>query len=91
MHGISEQEWVDYLNLAFKGSAQERERLDRHLASCMDCRELYERILRTEQSLQAAGTEIRGGFPLDDEQLHFSLVKVLVRILDRRSGVEMNK
>jgi len=91
MHGISEQEWVDYLNLSFKGTAQERQRQDGHLASCMDCRELYKRILMTQQSLQDAGAEIRGGFPLDDEQLHLSLVKILVRILDKCVGAEMNK
>ncbi len=91
MHGITEEEWADYLDLAFKGSAQERKRLDSHLVNCMDCRELYQSILATEQSLQDAGEEIRGGFPLDDERLHFSLVKILSRILDKCAGIEMNK
>ncbi len=88
MHGITEQEWIDYLNRTFKGSARERQRLDQHLASCTECKELYERILHTVSSLKDAAAEIRGGFPLEANQVHASLVRVLVRILDNEASVE---
>ncbi len=80
MHGITEQEWMDYLDQRLAGSAYAR--IDAHLASCHKCREFQERMLRTEKSLAVAGVELKRGQPLDDEQLNLGLAKILARILD---------
>ncbi|SRR6266545_534849 len=87
-HGISEQQWLDYLDQQLDSG--ERARVELHLAGCVECREFHSRISRTVKSLQEMGVEMRHGFPLDDEQLHISLAKVLARVLDaeaRRDGL----
>lgn len=91
MHGISEQEWIDYLNEALSGGERDRDRLGAHLSACAECRELHGRIVFTVESLRGAGAEVRGAFPLDEEQLHASLVRVLARILDRYNGGAVRK
>lgn len=88
MHGISEQQWIDYLDQRLDDS--ERARIAVHLAGCPECREFHGRISRTVKSLQEMGAEMRRGFPLEAEQLHISLAKVLARVLDaeaRREGL----
>jgi predicted anti-sigma-YlaC factor YlaD len=80
MHGISEEEWVDYLDFALDGVA--REPLASHLGKCVECRRLCERMTLTVQSLREAGTEFRSGFPVDRERLYAGLAKVLARYLD---------
>ncbi len=81
MHGISEQQWIDYLDQRLLGG-DEHACIDAHLADCHECRELHRRMSRTVKSLQEMGFEVGRRFPVDEDQLHVSLAKVLARILD---------
>jgi anti-sigma factor RsiW len=77
-HGITEQDWIDYLEGEL--AAAERDRLESHLIGCVACWELYEQLAKTRLALQEAGEEARRAFPLTDEQLHAGMRRVLARI-----------
>jgi hypothetical protein len=85
MHGISEEEWVDYLDFVLDGEA--REPLASHLGECVECSQLCERMSATVKSLREAGAEFRGGFSVQREQLFAGLARVLARYLDSCAGV----
>lgn len=70
-HGISEQDWIDYLEDRLAPS--DRDRLESHLVGCLTCWELYRQIALTTQMLHEASAEIQLRFPLKDEQLHTRL------------------
>jgi hypothetical protein len=84
MHGISAEEWIDYLDRRLDGSA--RARIEAHMADCSKCREFYGRIESAVKSLEAAGSEIIRGLPLGDEKINLSLAKILARILDAEAN-----
>jgi hypothetical protein len=67
-HGITEQEWNDYLD----GCAPlpVRDRIEAHLTGCLSCWEFYEQMSGATEALQAAGEEARRELTLTDRQLH---------------------
>lgn len=71
MHGISEQDWIDYL--AEQLEPDERDRVEAHLISCLTCWELYGQLAETTQTLREASEELQPCFPLKDEQLYARL------------------
>lgn len=80
MHGISEKVWMNYFdeNIA----TDEKLRIDSHLSACPNCRDFYEKMVKTEISLKLAGVEIRNSFQVDEHSISINLAKVLARILD---------
>ncbi len=80
IHGISEQAWIQYLDKQLEVS--ERERIEAHLADCAECREFCKRMARTDEFLHRLADEHAERFPLQNEQLHINLAKVLARVLD---------
>jgi predicted anti-sigma-YlaC factor YlaD len=80
IHGISERAWIQYLDKQVEAS--ERERIEAHLAGCGECREFCKRMARTDELLHRLADEQAERFPLQNEQLHINLAKVLARVLD---------
>jgi predicted anti-sigma-YlaC factor YlaD len=80
MHGISERAWIQYLDQQLEAS--ERGRIDVHMVSCAECREFCRRMGRADELLHRLADERAERFPLQNEQLHINLAKVLARILD---------
>jgi anti-sigma factor RsiW len=80
MHGISEQQWIDYLDRRL--DAGESARVEAHLDTCAECRAFQARMARTSLSLREAGARVRGSFPVEAEQTHNALAHVLARVLD---------
>lgn len=83
-HGITEQEWNDYLD----GLAEPelRTRIEAHLIGCMACWEFYERLANVSTSLHEAGLEARGQMMIEDKRLHVMLRAVFTRL--RAAGAE---
>ena len=80
MHGISEQQWIDYLDRRLE--AGERARVESHLETCPECRTFHASMTRTTLSLREAGAQVRGSFTVEAEQTHNALAHVLARVLD---------
>lgn len=80
MHGISEQQWVDYLDRNLDGA--ETARIKAHLGACAECRKQHEGMLRTVRSLETAAARVRDFFPVEQERTHVALAHVLARVLD---------
>src|SRR5262245_16379169 len=79
-HGISEQEWIDFLDRRLDLVAHAR--IEAHLADCRECEGFYERLKRTMRSLEAAGMEINRSRPVADDRLNLGLARILARILN---------
>ena len=79
-HGISENDWIEYL----EGCAlpAERTRIDEHLFTCSQCQEFGRRMARTAEILKDVGEATRRHYGTQDKQLDISLAKVLGRVLD---------
>jgi len=75
-HGISDDQWVSYLD----GEPDYRDQIEAHLIGCQRCWEFNERLARTATRLGSAGEAMRHHFPLSDGMLHRSLGKLLARI-----------
>jgi hypothetical protein len=77
-HGITEQEWNDYLD----GSAEAelRDRIEAHLIGCMSCWEFYEQLAGASQRLHDAAREARLHLTLDDRRLHAMLRNVFTSL-----------
>ena len=78
IHGISDQEWVAYLDGELE--AVDRDRLETHFIGCAICWEFFDRVARTTARLDAAGKATRHSVPLSDDELHRSMSEVLARI-----------
>jgi hypothetical protein len=77
-HGITEQEWNDYLD---GGAALPvRDRIEAHLTGCLSCWEFYEQMSGATAALDAAGEEARRELTLEDRQLHRMLRGVFAEI-----------
>lgn len=70
-HGITEEEWNDYLD----GLAEPemRTRIEAHLIGCMACWEFYERLANVSQSLHEASSEARDHTMIEDKRMHAML------------------
>ena len=77
-HGITEQEWNDYLD----GCAPlpVRDRIEAHLTGCLSCWAFYEQMSAATEALQAVGAEARRELTLADRQLHRMLRGVFAEI-----------
>jgi anti-sigma factor RsiW len=80
MHEISEAVWMDYLDETI--DVKEKLRVDNHLTVCEECQDFYQRMVKTENTLKAAGVEITNSFQISQESVSVNLAKVLARILD---------
>jgi len=78
IHGISDHEWMAYLDGELE--AKERERLESHFIGCAICWEFFDRLARTTARLDAAGKATRHSVPLRDDELQRSMGEVLARI-----------
>ncbi len=67
-HGISDQEWIDYIDS--RATAEVSDRIVAHITGCMSCWEFYEQISCSTQALREAGEEARQQLTLGDRQLH---------------------
>lgn len=77
-HGISEQEWNDYIEgLA---SAVTRDRIEAHLTACQSCWNFYEQAVRLNEALGEAGEEACRHLTLDNRQLHRLLRGTFVQL-----------
>ncbi|QQS48520.1 MAG: hypothetical protein IPM66_07800 [Acidobacteriota bacterium] len=70
-HGITEQEWNDYLDGT--ASIELRTRIEAHLIGCIHCWEFYEQMANVSKLLHEAGNEARGSLTLEDRRLHVML------------------
>ncbi|HJZ82857.1 MAG TPA: zf-HC2 domain-containing protein [Pyrinomonadaceae bacterium] len=77
-HGITEEEWNDYL----EGLADEatRDRLEAHLIGCLDCWEFYEQMAHATGNLRIAGKRLRAELVLSDRQLHAGFERVFAKL-----------
>ncbi len=87
-HGISEQEWNDYLD--GRATAAVSYRIEAHLIGCLECWEFYERLSCATQQLLAACEEARQGLTLEDRQLHAMLRGVFSRLRTEGSAGTMH-
>lgn len=78
IHGISDQEWVAYLDGELE--AVDRDRLETHFTGCAICWEFFDRVAQTTARLDAAGKATRHSVPLSDDELRRSMGEVLARI-----------
>jgi hypothetical protein len=78
MHGISPQEWEEYLENRLP--EEQSERIEAHLLSCLACWEHYQQLKLTTEHLHEAGTQLRHSLPLSDPQLYRALRGVFARI-----------
>jgi len=81
-HGITEEEWEDYL--ADQSIQQSRQRIDAHLVKCSHCWERYQDESPTILALVAAAKEAKEKLVVSDERLHSMLAVVIAnaRILE---------
>lgn len=83
-HGITEQEWNDYLD--GRAAAPVRDRIEAHFTSCMSCWEFYEQMSGATEALHAAGEEARRELTLGDRPLHRMLRGVFAQIRLEEDG-----
>lgn len=67
-HGISDEEWQDYLD--GRGTAEARDRIEAHLTECLSCWEFYEQMLSATQALSEASKEARRHLTLTESSVH---------------------
>jgi hypothetical protein len=79
-HGITEEEWEDYL--AGQTTQHSRQRIDAHLVTCSSCWERYQYESPTMLALAAAAKEAKEKLVVSDERLRSMLAVV---IADARS------
>jgi anti-sigma factor RsiW len=91
-HGISDQDWVAYLDGSLDGSG--RDRLEAHLIGCLACWNFYEEMAETNEWLKSGGSMVRRDLTPTDEQLQASFVEVFARINDpllQEAGPQVGK
>ena len=77
-HGISDQEWSDYLDgLA---SPELRRRIESHITACISCWEFNQRMSLVTMSLEEAGQEARELLTLEDRRLHHLMRGTFTRL-----------
>ena len=77
-HGISEQDWIDYLDGGL--GAEVRDRIEAHLIGCLACWQLYDELARARAALREGGERLRAGLALSDEGMWAGLHGVFARI-----------
>lgn len=77
-HGITEQEWNDYLDAG--ATAPVRDRIEAHIAGCLSCWEFYEQMAGATEALHVAGDEARRMLTLEDRQFHRMLRGVFAEL-----------
>ena len=77
-HGITEQEWNEYLDACTTAPA--RDRIEAHIAGCLSCWEFYEQMSGATEALHTAGEEARRTLTLEDRQLHRMLRGVFAEL-----------
>jgi hypothetical protein len=77
-HGISDEEWNEYLDGG--ATAATRDRIEAHIAGCVSCWEFHGRMSAVTRALGEAAEEARHALPLDDPQLHRMLRGVFAEI-----------
>lgn len=82
-HGITEQEWIDYLDDSAASAV--RDRIETHLIGCVSCWELHEQLAHTSQALYNAGAEARRYLTLEDQRLHAMLRNIFLNLSGDRS------
>lgn len=88
IHGISDEEWISYLDGDL--DADGRDRLEAHLIGCKRCWEFNERMLVSSSMLSAEGRSMRQNLALDDAALNSNLRSFFGRLRAESSvmGVE---
>ncbi len=74
-HGITEEEWEDYL--ANQSTQYSRQRIDAHLVGCSQCWERYQDESPTILALAAAAREAKETLVVSDERLRSMLAVVM--------------
>ncbi len=83
-HGISAQEWNDYVE--GRAAAGLCDRIEAHMLGCWSCWELYEQLARATQALRAEGEQARVALPLTDADLRAGLQNVLARVAEAEAS-----
>lgn len=78
MHGLTDQDWIDYFDAAMGPEA--RDRLEAHMIGCELCWEFHDRMVRTRERLHASAERAREGVPLEDSEVNRALVATLGRL-----------
>lgn len=86
-HGISEENWQDYLDGVARPEV--RERIDAHLPGCLSCWEFYEQMTASVADLRRAGEEALRAVTLSDPQLHRMLRNVFQELRQETSAEEL--
>ncbi len=84
-HGISEEDWEDYVE--GRSSPEGIDRIETHLIGCLACWEHYDQVKHTTNQLREAAADLRRALPLSDIQLHADLQVVLVRKRAQEQGL----
>ena len=84
-HGITEEEWEDYLT--DQSTQHSRQQIDAHLVKCSHCWERYQHESPTMLALAAAAKEAKEKLVVSDERLRSMLAVV---IADGRSLEEVS-
>jgi anti-sigma factor RsiW len=79
MHGISDEDWEDYLCDRLPGRA--REEIEAHLATCQTCREVYERVKRATRLLWQAGADARRSLAPPDGHSYRGMLSLFTRVV----------
>jgi hypothetical protein len=74
-HGITEEEWEDYL--ADQCTQHSRQRIDAHLVRCPDCWQRYQDESPTMLALAAAAREAKEKLVVTDERMRSMLAVVI--------------
>ena len=77
-HGITDKEWMLYLEGELDEEALER--LENHLVSCKSCWEHFDQMAGAEEQLRVTGEGIRRELALCDRALYRALVSTVSRI-----------
>lgn len=85
-HGISEQEWDDYL----EGRTDEkmRDRLEAHLIGCLSCWETHETLAHAERTLRQAARELSFDLNVSDRDLNLAKQRVFANLDRSENGVQ---
>lgn len=83
-HGITEQEWNDYIDGI--AGPEVRSRIEAHLIGCVQCWEFHDQLANVNQVLEEAGSQARGELNMDDRRLHIMLRRVFDALRTPESG-----
>jgi anti-sigma factor RsiW len=86
-HGITEQDWLEYLD--GRAAPEERLRLEGHLRACLDCQNFVERLEAVDATMRSAALELQSRLTVTPDEITAARERTVAIASDRCVSVRI--